>query len=100
MGGSEWVRRCGGGRYKRRVSGCGRVIVYCMVVPFEIKSLLIAVPLTGSEKPQRKKCQLLQPGSGQPASRVLQYSCSTVDFNGISAILAVFNDSLSSIYVT
>ena len=34
MGSSEWVRRCGGGRYKRRVSGCGRVIVYCMVVPF------------------------------------------------------------------
>ena len=22
------------GRYKRDVSGCGRVIVYCMVVPF------------------------------------------------------------------
>ena len=34
VGGSEWVRRCGVGRYKRRVSGCGRVIVYCMVVPF------------------------------------------------------------------
>ena len=34
VGGSEWVSRCGGGRYKRRVSGCGRVIVYCMVVPF------------------------------------------------------------------
>ena len=24
VGGSEWLRRCGGGRYKRRVSGCGR----------------------------------------------------------------------------
>ena len=34
VGGSEWVRSCGGGRYKRRVSGCGRVIVYCIVVPF------------------------------------------------------------------
>ena len=33
VGGSEWVR-CGGGRYKRRVSRCGRVIVYCLVVPF------------------------------------------------------------------
>jgi hypothetical protein len=31
VGGSEWVRRGGGGRYKRRVSGCGRVIVCCMV---------------------------------------------------------------------
>ena len=32
VGGSEWVSRCGGGRYKRRVSGCGRVIVYWVVV--------------------------------------------------------------------
>ena len=34
VGGSEWVRRCGGGRYKGRLSGCDRVIMYCMVVPF------------------------------------------------------------------
>ena len=34
VGGSEWVGRCGGGRYKRRLSGCGRIIVYCIVVPF------------------------------------------------------------------
>jgi len=32
VGGSEWVSRCGGGRYKRHVSGCGRVIVYWVVV--------------------------------------------------------------------
>ena len=32
VGGSEWVSRCGGGRYKRRVSGHGRVIVYWVVV--------------------------------------------------------------------
>ena len=25
VGGSEWVSRCGGGRYKRRVSGRGHV---------------------------------------------------------------------------
>jgi len=31
-GGSEWVSRCGGGRYKRSVSGHGRVIVYWAVV--------------------------------------------------------------------
>ena len=30
VGGSEWVSRCGGGRYKRSVSG--RVIVYWAVV--------------------------------------------------------------------
>ena len=28
VGCSEWVRSCGGGRYKRRVSGCGRIIVW------------------------------------------------------------------------
>ena len=28
VGSSEWVSRCGGGRYKRSVSGRGRVIVY------------------------------------------------------------------------
>ena len=32
VGGSEWVSRCGGGRYKRRVSGRGRVIVGWVVV--------------------------------------------------------------------
>jgi len=32
VGVSEWVSRCGGGRYKRRVSGRGRVIVYWVVV--------------------------------------------------------------------
>ena len=34
VGSSKCVKRSGGGRYKRCVSGCGRVIVYCMVVPF------------------------------------------------------------------
>ena len=32
VGGSEWVSRCGGGRYKRRVSGCspvGQPYNYC-----------------------------------------------------------------------
>ena len=32
VGGSEWVSRCGGGRYKRSVSGRGRVIVYWAAV--------------------------------------------------------------------
>jgi len=32
VGSSEWVSRCGGGRYKRSVSGHGRVIVYWAVV--------------------------------------------------------------------
>jgi len=34
VGGSEWVSRCGGGRYKRRVYGRSQVIVYWMVVTF------------------------------------------------------------------
>ena len=34
VGSSEWVSGCGGGRYKRRVSRRGQVIVYWMVVTF------------------------------------------------------------------
>ena len=30
VGSSGWAGSCGGGRYKRRVSGCGRVMVYCI----------------------------------------------------------------------
>jgi hypothetical protein len=33
-GRSEWMGKCGGGMYKRRVSGCGRVIVCRVVCPF------------------------------------------------------------------
>ena len=43
VGGSEWVR-CGGGRYKRRVSGCGRVIVYSMAVPFFFECVYKRLP--------------------------------------------------------
>jgi len=32
VSGSEWVSRCGGGRYKRGVSGRGQVIVYWAAV--------------------------------------------------------------------
>ena len=34
VGGSEWVSRCGGRRYKRSVFRRGRFIVYCVVVSF------------------------------------------------------------------
>jgi hypothetical protein len=34
LGGSEWMGRCGGGRYKRHVSGGGQVIAYGSFVPF------------------------------------------------------------------
>jgi len=37
VGGSEWISRCGGGRYKKRVSGRGRVIVYWVVVSFSFE---------------------------------------------------------------
>ena len=36
VGGLEWVSRCGGGRYKRSVSGRGWVSVYWAVVSYTI----------------------------------------------------------------
>jgi hypothetical protein len=33
LGGSEWKGGCGGGRYKRSLSGGGQVIVYVVFVP-------------------------------------------------------------------